>query len=522
MNGLYDEIRLAIYSVWNRRWLVLAVAWAICLAGWLVLTFIPNSYESKARIFVQSQDLLSSELGAGSSSKRNDMDRLEKTLTSTINLEKVVRQTGLSGLVKTDRDMAVTVEMLRKSIKVAPEKDNLFAVTAELTSANMSDKQAATLSRDIVQKLIDLFQEDNIATDRAGTSNTLRFLDAQIEERQKTMAEAEQKRIAFETQNLGILPGAQSASNRSQSARTELGQIESQLIQAQSSLAALNGQIAGTPATISTFIPGVSGSTMQSPAQTQLAQARGDLAAMRSRGLTDSHPDVIAQQRQVSYLQQQANASPGTRNNGTADRTMQSPNPAYSSLISMRSERQAQVAALQARKNSLDAEMAGLTGKLAAEPGVAAEYDKLNREYAVQKEQYDKLMSERERVRLRGDISSETDAVQFRVIDPPSSPLAPSAPNRPLLIFGVLFAGLGAGVFLAFGLSQMQSTYASPIKLEKATGLPVLGSISQMLTPKEASERKRWLKYYYGAAASLVGVFVLLMGIELAQRSAFL
>jgi polysaccharide biosynthesis transport protein len=113
----------------------------------------------------------------------------------------------------------------------------------------------------------------------------------------------------------------------------------------------------------------------------------------------------------------------------------------------------------------------------------------LNREYAVQKEQYDKLMSERERVRLRGDISSETDAVQFRVIDPPSSPLAPSAPNRPLLIFG---------------------------------GLPVLGSISQMLTPKEASERKRWLKYYYGAAASLVGVFALLMGIELAQRSAFL
>ncbi len=521
MNGLYDEIRLAIYSVWNRRWLVLAVAWAICLAGWLVLTFIPNSYESKARIFVQSQDLLSSDLGTGASSKRNDMDRLEKTLTSTINLEKVVRQTGLSGLVKNDRDMAVTVDMLRESIKVAPEKDNLFAVTASLTSANMSDKQAATLSRDVVQKLIDLFQEDNIATDRAGTSNTLRFLDAQIEERQKAMAEAEQRRIAFETQNLGILPGAQSASSRSQSARTELGQIESQLIQAQSSLAALNGQIAGTPQTISTFVPGMGGGSMQSPAQAQLAQARGDLAAMRGRGLTDSHPDVIAQQRQVAYLQQQAASSPASRG-GTGDRNIQSPNPAYSSLVSMRSERQAQVAALQSRKSSLEAEMAGLTSKLAAEPTVAAEYDKLNRDYAVQKEQYEKLMAERERVRLRGDISSETDAVQFRVIDPPSSPLAPSAPNRPLLIFGVLFAGLGAGVFLAFVLGHLQSTYASPMKLEKATGLPVLGSISQMLTPKEASERKRWLKYYYGAAASLVGVFVLLMGIELAQRSAFL
>lgn len=520
MNGLYDEIRLAVYGVWNRRWLVLAVAWAICLAGWLVLTFIPNSYESKARIFVQSEDLLSSELGNAAAAKRNDIDRLEKTLTSTINLEKVVRQTGLAGLVKNDRDMAMTVEMLRKSIKVTPEKDNLFAVTAELKSSGMSDKQAAALARDVVQKLIDLFQEDNIATDRAGTNNTLRFLDAQIEDRQKAMAEAEQRRIAFETQNLGILPGAQSASARNQSARTELGQVESQLIQAQSSLAALNGQIAGTPQTISTFVPGVGGGSSVSPAQAQLNQARGDLAAMRARGLTDSHPDVIAQQRQVAYLQQQAANSPSGRSGG-GDRNIQSPNPAYSSLISMRSERQAQVAALQARKSALDAELAGLSGKLAAEPGVAAEYEKLNRDYTVQKDQYDKLLAERERVRLRGDISSETDAVQFRVIDPPSSPLAPSAPNRPLLIFGVLFAGLGAGVFIAFAMSHMKSTYASPMKLERATGLPVLGAVSQMLTPNEARERKRWLKYYYGAAASLVGVFALLMVIELAQRSAF-
>ncbi len=522
MNGLYDEIRLALYSVWNRRWLVLGVAWAICLAGWLVLTLIPNSYESKARIFVQSEELLSTELSSGAGAKRNDIDRLEKTLTSTINLEKVVRQTGLAGLVKTDRDMAVMVEMLRKSIKVSAERDNLFAVTAELTSSSMSDKQAAALSRDVVQKLIDLFQEDNIATDRAGTSNTLRFLDSQIEAKQKAMAEAEQARIAFETQNLGILPGAQSASNRSTTARAELGQVESQLIQAQSSLAALNGQIAGTPATLTTVVPGNPGMSAPSAAQAQLNQARGELAGLRGRGLTDSHPDVIAQKRQVAYLQQQAASTPSGSTGGSGDRSFQTPNPAYSSLISMRSERQAQVAALQARKSSLDAEMASLTGKLAAEPGVSAEYEKLNRDYAVQKEQYDKLLTERERVRLRGDISSETDAVQFRVIDPPSSPLAPSAPNRPLLIFGVLLAALAAGVGVALALGQMQSTYASPMKLERATGLPVLGSISQMLTPKEAVERKRWLKYYYGAAVSLVGVFALLMVIEFAQRGALI
>ena len=46
MNLLIEELRAALWSVWNRRWLALAVAWGVCLLGWLGLAFIPNSYES--------------------------------------------------------------------------------------------------------------------------------------------------------------------------------------------------------------------------------------------------------------------------------------------------------------------------------------------------------------------------------------------------------------------------------------------------------------------------------------------
>ena len=49
MNGLYDELRIAVHSVWNRRWLALAIAWGVCLLGWLVVSLIPASYESSAR-----------------------------------------------------------------------------------------------------------------------------------------------------------------------------------------------------------------------------------------------------------------------------------------------------------------------------------------------------------------------------------------------------------------------------------------------------------------------------------------
>ena len=63
MNGLYDEIRIAMHAVWHRRWLALAVAWAIAIAGWLVVSQLPNRYEAKARVFVQMSSALPAAIG---------------------------------------------------------------------------------------------------------------------------------------------------------------------------------------------------------------------------------------------------------------------------------------------------------------------------------------------------------------------------------------------------------------------------------------------------------------------------
>ena len=58
MGNLYDELRAALHAVWMRRWIALAVAWGVCLAGWLVVSQMPNKYESRARITVQLRQIL--------------------------------------------------------------------------------------------------------------------------------------------------------------------------------------------------------------------------------------------------------------------------------------------------------------------------------------------------------------------------------------------------------------------------------------------------------------------------------
>ncbi|MEQ1495463.1 MAG: chain-length determining protein, partial [Novosphingobium sp.] len=94
-----------------------------------------------------------------------------------------------------------------------------------------------------------------------------------------------------------------------------------------------------------------------------------------------------------------------------------------------------------------------------------------------------------------------------------------AAPNRPLLLLGVLVLGLGAGVAAAFAVSQLRSTFATTAKLEQALGLPVLGAISATLNDAGRALRRKRLTYFYAASGALGGVFVLLLTIEMVQRS---
>jgi polysaccharide chain length determinant protein (PEP-CTERM system associated) len=510
MNFLYEEIRIAVHAVWQRRWLALAVAWAICLLGWLVVALMPNRYESRARVSIEMQSILSTKVGMMQGDRQRDIDRIRQTLSSTVNLEKVVRGTDLATQATTDRDVADQVEKLRKTITIKAGTDNIFEITGQSSAGGLSDSQNAKLSKAIVQKLIDIFVEENLAGDRDETSQTLRFLDDELAKREQGLQEAEQKRAEFEQKFMGLLPGVGSIGDRMEAARKELNDLESNLISAQSSLAALNGQMAGTPATVAT--PNiVINNGAPSGVRGRIAQLEGELSDAAAKGWTDQHPDVVAARSQLSRLRSQPMAAAGAGSANTA-------NPLYVTLRSMQAEKQATAAALSSRKAQLQADMAQLAAKQADEPGVAAEQARLNRDYQVLKDQYDKLLADREDIKLRGDVSSKTDAVKFRVIDPPSDPRIPVAPNRPLLLALVLVVGIAGGVGAAFAKAQLQTTYATAAQLAKASGLPVLGAISRVLTDTQKAERRQKLVWFAGGSGALAGCFVLLMLVELVQR----
>jgi polysaccharide chain length determinant protein (PEP-CTERM system associated) len=162
---------------------------------------------------------------------------------------------------------------------------------------------------------------------------------------------------------------------------------------------------------------------------------------------------------------------------------------------------------MRTRVDEYAARLARLRTQTSAVPEVEAQLAQLNRDYQVNKENYQKLLERRESARLSGDLSSATDMLSFRQIDPPTVPSQPSGPNR-LRLFSLVFVGaLAAGIAVAFLMSQLRPTFLSQATLREVTGLPVLGSIGMNWTAEQTIRRKRRLAALGVTMLVLFGIY---------------
>ncbi|MGE0179275.1 MAG: XrtA system polysaccharide chain length determinant [Sphingomonas sp.] len=511
MDGLYDQVRIAVHQVWRRRWLAIAVAWGVAVAGWLVIALIPSTYEAKARLFVQMRSILPNQVGITPDERQNQLLRLKQTLTSNENLVRVVRRTDLNSLATSEQELTRVVNALRLRIQVTTQPDGMMEIRGTSNISGFSNVQNARTAAASVQGLIDLFIEQNLSGDRRETGQSLQFLDEELARRETALREAEQRRMEFEQRFMGLLPGEGSVIQRMSTARAELANLEQQVAAGQASVNAMRAQLQATPQTL----PGLDGGAGAATATGQIAALEAQIGQYRARGWTDSHPDIISARQQIARLRPYARAEAQQRGTTGAGAT----NPSYISLRAMLSEREAQLAAATSRRNQLQSDLAQLASRQSSEPGTAAEQERLGRDYNVLKQQYDQLLANREQVRLRGDMQNRTSPINVQVVEPPSVPSVPSAPNRPIFLTVILIFALGAGVAAAFVAGQLQTTFPTQNRLASVTGLPVLGTLSEVVTAPERIRRRQRLIWLGGATAALAGSWAILMLVEFWQRS---
>ena len=136
------------------------------------------------------------------------------------------------------------------------------------------------------------------------------------------------------------------------------------------------------------------------------------------------------------------------------------------------------------------------------QPGLIAEYQNMDRDYNVLRRNYEELLSRLQSANIAQAADTQADKVKLQVIDPPEIPRLPIAPNRLLLVTGVLLGGLttGGGLTVLFG--QLDRSFATVDEL-RSLGLPVLGGIS--ILGLISFREQMMVAVRFGAAVAMLG-----------------
>jgi len=520
MHALLDKLRHELKGAWRFRRYAVAIAWGVCLLGWLVVYLIPESYESRARVNVDTRTALKPLLQdiAVSQDVESQLNLVRQTLLGRANLEAVAAEVGLDATARTaaERDAMLTDLSSRVKIVLEPPTVRDPRIPNTLYSISFTDEKREVALK-VVDVLLNSFVENTKGSERSGTASAERFLREQLAEVGRTLAEAEARLADFKKKNFGMVPGEQGDYfQRLTNETEEVKRLESAIAVASNRRAELNRQLHGEtpfvplPETANGRAANGSAANMSTVARIAETQARLDDMLLR---FTDKHPDVIAARETLEQLKARRAEELEALRKGDPNAASvigATGNPVYQNIQLQLNQTDVELAALTTQLNDRRRHVGELRAVVDKVPEVEAEYARLTRDYDVNKAQYNELLDRVGKAKLTGD-AEETGVVKFNIVDPPSAGFQPVSPNRPLLLIAVLVVGVGLGGGVAYLMHMLKPVFSSARLLGEITGVTVIGSVTRTWVDKYRAELRSGLLRYSIASGLLLAVFVVVL-----------
>jgi len=501
MEQLLEQIIIHIRGTWRYRWYAMALIWVFALAGWTTVFMMPDRYEASARVYVDTDSLLRPLL-RGLAVQTNLEQRVRlmtRTLLSRPNLEKIAHLADMDLTIHSAEAMDEMIKNLKKNIQLSSSSEaNLYIISYQHHDPAVAKK--------VVTSLLNIFVEDTLGETRQDSETAQQFLDQQISEYEAKLVKAENRLKDFKRQNIDILPDSeQNYYQQLQTALHQLDQAQLELKEAQNRKAELKRQISGEEPVFG-MTNNDEGLTASNPLKMRIQglQTRLDDLLLK---YTDQHPEVIAIREKIAILQKQLDQEvKDMKAKGISVNAGLDQNPVYQQMKIALAQAEVEVSSLTVRVNKYDEAVARLRRLVNTGPEIEAQLKRLNRDYEINKQNYQALVERRESAILAESAGKTGDDVKFRVIDPPRVPTLPAAPNRLLLNALVLLISLAAGLAVAWAISQVRPTFYDQRTLRKATGVPVFGVVSRLWTAQLLRKRRA-----ENGAFALISVMLLAM-----------
>jgi polysaccharide chain length determinant protein (PEP-CTERM system associated) len=512
MGEVFSQLIDVLRGIWQGRWVGVAVAWLTGVAAGTVLFLLPDRYEASARVYVDTQSILKPLL-SGLTVQPNveqEVQILSRTLISRPNVQKLVRMTDMDLKLTTQEERERLVDELTRTLSIkSAGRDNLYTI-------GFVDPDPGQATR-VVQSLLSIFVESGLSAKSNDTGQAKRFIEEQIKVYEQRLSEAENRMKEFKLKHLELNPsdGKDYISSMSKVSE-DLRDARLELEEALRSRDTLKRQLADEDERPPSLLPGADASSPAAATpeiDARIATLNKSLDEMLLK-YTEAHPDVINARRVMKELEEQRDAERKRigeelekRKRAGGASAASASGTYYPQLKLALAEAEAQVSRLQARVADYEKRAATLRDKARSVPEIEAMLAQLNRDYAVQKLNYDQLVARRESATISGQLEAKTGVADFRVIDPPRVSPTPVAPNRKMLALLALLASLGAGLGASYLFSVLHPTLRDTRTLKRLSQRPVLGSVSLIANAAVLARRRRSRLAFYGALSGLAATY---------------
>jgi polysaccharide chain length determinant protein (PEP-CTERM system associated) len=497
-----------ISGIFRRRIKVACLtALTVILAIYWIAMALPNVFTSYATVLVEPQSVDEELVRAGvqSSDINARLHIMSAQILARPRLSAIIDDFKLYEDESEYMLREEIIDLMRKRIRVEPVVPELERQSARSSDVEINEFQiyfddySAKTARDVAQRLANDFIESHIDSRVIVSQKSLEFIQEELKRLAEQIQTIEAQIAKVKNDNAGKLPEDLDVNQRRmERVLSDTAVVQRELAEAASDEAFYRSQVAQAAAFSSP-------NDETSPVR-RLELLKLGLADLRSRGLTEKHPDVIKMKREIAELETIVAdmKKKGLDENSPGSLLQQQ---AQASVQRASLKRQAAEAELT-RLQDLGDEVQGL---VLATPAVAEQLDALMREYEHLFTSFQDFSKRQLEASVQAQLERRQLGEQFRVIEAAFLAPEPSSPNRVVIVLLGVFLGLAMGAGVALMLEVMDSSAHDARQLQTRFDLPVLAAIPRIwLEGDRALLRRKRLRTAF-ATSALVG-FALLGG----------
>lgn len=454
----------------RRKWFFILPCAIIVAISLIIGMFLPRIYRAETVLMIENQQVINPLIQglAVSTSMGQRLRTLREELLSWTSLSRLVHELGMDRNAQNPVAFESLVRRIQQTINVRMRGDSLVSISYEDENPELAQR--------VVNTITQIYMDRSLEDQSADAQTAIRFLNSEMGVYQKKLEDSERSLREFKELYVMQMPVA-----------TELNQ---QVVDLEVLLARLLVE-----------------NTELHPRVIDTRRQIGELKRKRNEEIKRVIASALSQGRDPQLYADLAKSLDApieeSETNAPSNPTIRAAREAYETwvkrldtTVATASQGMPQVQVVTApQRGGSNAGLVDVVGGAAATsislaPRQEQELARLGRDYDTSASTYQHLQQRYEQARITQRLGDSDQGTKFKVLEPARLPLKPVKPNLAKLgLFG-WFLGIFVGAAAVFMAEYLDQSFQSTEELQAALAVPMLGSISTILTEQDLHERR--------------------------------